>query len=87
MRLFVKTSTCFIFGFIFTAGYGLEIEFGWIGFGIIWCPPGFLEDLPQMEHSPCKDCGRSDWKSCNPHPEGGFHDCNFCRGTEGGPDS
>lgn len=37
-----------------------------------------LDQLPSEAKSPCKDCGNYEWRRCNPHPDGGFFQCDKC---------
>lgn len=37
-----------------------------------------LDQLPVYEKSACKDCGASDYDSCNIDKDGKFHQCNKC---------
>ena len=74
----------FCIGFHFHIAHGLFLSIGWLTFEITK-HANTLDGLPSMDMSPCKGCGNSDWKSCNPHPDGGFHECDKCRGIDGGP--
>lgn len=37
-----------------------------------------LYQLPTTAKTACKDCGSEAWTGSNPHPCGGFYQCNNC---------
>lgn len=79
MKFTVQETPNFIMGIVFNPAYSFWIAFGWVEFQIVFkAEKSILETLPQMDMSPCKDCGAEEFMSANTHPEGGFHQCNNC---------